>query len=58
MEKRAGFYHLRLVDEFAASIGYGVVEIVERLEVAVDERFINKGPEMLSGLEFRAVWRW
>lgn len=57
MEKRAGFYHLRLVDEFAASIGYGVVEIVERLEVAVDERFINKGPEMLSRLEFGAVWR-
>jgi len=57
MEKRAGFYHLRLVDDSRQSIGYGVVEIVERLEVAVDERLINKGPEMLSRLEFGAVWR-
>jgi hypothetical protein len=35
----------------------GAIEVVDGFEVLVDERLIDKGPEALSGLEFRAAWR-
>ena len=54
--------------EAAAPRGNGAIEVVDGFEVLVDERLIDKGPEALSGLEFRAtrrlidqpdaVWNW
>lgn len=54
--------------EPAASRGNGAIEVVDGFEVLVDERLIDKGPEALSGLEFRAarrlidqpdaIWNW
>jgi hypothetical protein len=43
--------------EPAAPRSNGAIEVVDGFEVLVDERLIDKGPEALSGLEFRAAWR-
>jgi hypothetical protein len=43
--------------EPAAPRSNSAIEVVDGFEVLVDERLIDKGPETLSGLEFRAAWR-
>jgi hypothetical protein len=40
-----------------ALLGDGVVEVGERLEVAVDDRLVDMDPEGFRGLEFRGVGR-
>jgi hypothetical protein len=43
--------------EHAAPRSNGTIEVVDGFEVLVDERLIDKRPEALGGLEFRATWR-
>ena len=43
--------------EHAAPRSNGTIEVVDGFEVLVDERLIDKRPEALGGLEFRAAWR-
>jgi hypothetical protein len=43
--------------EHAAPRSNGAIEVVDGFEVLVDERLIDKGPEALGRLEFRAAWR-
>ena len=44
-----------MVAEGAAAFGEKGVEVVERLEVAVGDGFVDERPEVLGGLEFRRV---
>lgn len=41
--------------ECAATLCDSSVEIIDRIEVLVDERLVDKRPQMLDGLQFRAV---
>ena len=49
---RDDFFVLR---EIAASLGNDGIEIVDGVEVGVGERLIDERPQVLGGLEFRAV---
>ena len=50
MELRAVTDHFALLNELETTISDGLVEIVERLEIIVDEGFVDEGPEMLRRL--------
>ena len=55
MEERAVAYHLLLIGECDAALAHGLVEVLDGLEVAVDERLIDEGPQMLGGLQLGTV---
>jgi hypothetical protein len=44
-----------VVRQIAASVGEDGIEIVDGVEVGVGERFIDERPQVLGGLELRAV---
>lgn len=44
-----------IVNETAASLGDGGIEIIDGLEVSVGERFVDERPEMLGRLQFRGM---
>ena len=46
-----------VVRQIAASVGDDGIEIVDGVEVGVGERFIDERPQVLGGLELRAVGR-
>ncbi len=48
---------LLVLVEMAASLGDDGIEIVDGVEVGVGERLIDQRPEVLGGLEFRAIGR-
>src|SRR5437870_5645477 len=41
----------------AASLGDNGIEVIDRTEVFVDKRLVDKRPQVLSGLQFCAVGR-
>jgi len=48
---------LLILVEMAASLGDDGIEIVDGVEVGVGERLIDERPQVLGGLEFRAMGR-
>ena len=57
MKVRAGADHFGLHGECHASLGDRLVQIVERLEVAVDQRLVDEEPQVLGRLQLGAVRR-
>ena len=55
MEERAGADGFGLLRERKAALADRVVEIFDGLEVAVDERLVDEGPQMLGRLQLGAV---
>ena len=57
MEERAGTDGRLLLGECDATFADGVVEILDGVEVAIDEGLVDECPQVLSGLQLRAVGR-
>lgn len=57
MEQRGGADALRLALERGAVGELRLFELLDALEMAVNQRGVGEGPEMLGGLELRRV-RW
>lgn len=57
MEIGEGGDDFAIVNEVAAALGDGGIEIVDGLEASVCKRFIDERPEMLGRLQFRGIGR-
>jgi hypothetical protein len=55
MEVGVAFDDVLIVEEVTASCSDNGIEVIDRFEVLVGERFVDQGPEVLGGLEFGAV---
>src|SRR5436190_20781588 len=57
VEEGAGADHFGLLNEGEAALANYLVEVLDGLEVAVDERLVDEGPQMLGRLQLGTVSR-
>src|SRR3954454_13879657 len=57
VELGGGLDPVRIVGEIAAPLCQGLIEIGQGVEIAVGQRLVDHGPEMLGRLEFRGIGR-
>jgi hypothetical protein len=57
MEERAVADHLLLLHEGHAALAQHMVEVLDGLEVAIDQRFVDERPQILGRLQLGTVGR-